>query len=382
MNNAIKDILAKTVFKLLYPVNRLIPKNDKHILLYSNAGFRDNVKAVYDYLIEENYNKKFKIFISSDSLLPHSTPSNVKAIDCKRGVLKYFTAGHVFYCQGKIPIYPASKQYVVQMWHGTPFKGNNSRGDRNATVRPFYTHVLSPSAYYEQIFIDNFFVNKENVAICGQPRTDVMFEGNLLPIEFESFDKLVFWMPTYRKSTVLGDEDVKQESVIPIFTMEELYDLDHKLKTLNMCLLIKLHPLQDLDLYKTVQYNNIILLSGPDFEKTGWDLYRLLSKADALISDYSSVFFDYMLMDRPIGFAIDDIEEYKENRGFVVEDPEYFMAGEKIRTKDDFYQFIDHVANGEDPYKEQRNEVNRITHTFLDGKNCKRALEIGGVYLN
>ena len=143
MNNKIKDFLAKTLFKALAPVNEVIRKDKRKILLYTNAGFRDNVQAVYDYMIKEGYNKYYKIIISADSLLPEELPKNVIGVSCMKGVLEYFTAGHVFYCQGKIPIYPSSQQYVVQMWHGTPFKGNNKRGDRNATTRSYYTHILS-----------------------------------------------------------------------------------------------------------------------------------------------------------------------------------------------------------------------------------------------
>ena len=381
MNNFIKDLLARTIFRVFSLVNQIVVKDDSHILLYSNVGFRDNVRAIYDHLIENGYNQKYKIIISADSLVPDILPANVKAISCVKGIVKYFTSGHVFYCQGKIPIYPSLRQNVVQMWHGTPFKGNDSRGDRNKTTKSFYTHILSPSPYFIQIFVDNFSVSKEQVAICGQPRTDVMFEENEKPDELTSFRKIIMWMPTYRKSSVLGDEDVKQTSIIPIFSIAELNELDSKLSNLNICLLIKLHPLQNLDLYEEVKLKNIQLLNQNDFQNKGWDLYRLLSCTDALISDYSSVFYDYMLLDKPIGFAIDDFDEYRDNRGFAVDDPEFFMAGEKIKSKEELYQFIDHVSKGIDPYKEQRNEVNRITHTYPDGNNSKRALEIGGVSL-
>ena len=244
------------------------------------------------------------------------------------------------------------------------------------------TNILSSSPYFEQIIIDNFYVNKENVSICGQPRTDVMFMENVLPSDLEGFNKIIMWMPTYRMSSFQGDIDVKQKSIVPIFDIDDFQQLEEELTKYNICLFIKLHPLQDLDLFRHVDYKHILFMSGDEFTSRGWELYRILSKIDALITDYSSVFYDFMLLDRPLGFAIDDIKEYENSRGFVVDDPEYFMAGEKIRTKEDFYKFIDHVANGEDPYKEQRNEVNRLTHTYPDGNNCKRALEIGGVCLD
>ncbi len=381
MNNKVKDILVKTVFRIGSGLNKFFTKKDNDVLLYSNVGFRDNVRSIYDYMINNGYNSKYHIIISATKFLPDKVPHNVEVVSNLKGIFKFFSTKHVFYCQGKIPMYPGKDQFVIQMWHGTPFKGNDNRQNKATTNKSYYSHIFSSSPYFEQIIIDNFYVNKGNVAICGQPRTDVLFENNALPIELENYDKLILWLPTWRKSSVVGQEDVKQTSVVPIFRLEDLDELERKLAKLNIGLLIKLHYMQDLDLLKDVHFDHILLLSDLDFQKRGWDLYRIMSKTCALVTDYSSVFYDYMLLDRPLAFAIDDFDEYMSRRGFVVEDPEYFMAGEKIRTKEDFYQFIGHVANGEDLYKEQRNEVNRITHTYLDGNNCKRALEIGGVYL-
>ena len=381
MNNKVKDILVNTVFRVGSGLNRFFAKKDNVVLLYSNVGFRDNVRSIYDYMIRNGYNAKYHIIISATRFLPDNLPDNVEVVSNVRGILKYYTAKHVFYCQGKIPLYPAQNQYVVQMWHGTPFKGNDKRQGKATTNKPYYSHIFSSSPYFEQIIMDNFYVNRENVAICGQPRTDVLFEENLLPDELSHFDKLILWLPTWRKSAIVGQEDVKQTSVVPIFKMEDLNELEKRLSERNIGLLIKLHYMQDLDLLKDTHFAHILLLSDIDFQNRGWDLYRIMSQTSALVTDYSSVFYDYMLLDRPIAYAIDDFDEYMSRRGFVVDDPEYFMAGEKIKKKDDFYRFIGHVAEGKDPYKAQRNEVNRITHTYIDGNNCKRALEIGGVCL-
>ena len=382
MNNKVKDVLVNTVFKAASIFNKIIPKNDRAVLLYSNVGFRDNVHSIYEYMIGNGYTSKYHIIISATNFLPDKVPQNVEVVSNFKGIFKFFTTKHVFYSQGKIPMYPGKDQYVVQMWHGTPFKGNDNRQNKATTNKSYYSHIFSSSPYFEQIIIDNFYVNKENVAICGQPRTDVLFDNNDIPKELKIFDNLILWLPTWRKSSIVGQEDVKQTSVVPVFKIEDLTELEGRLAKLNTGLLIKLHYMQDLDLLKDVHFDHIILLSDLDFQKRGWDLYRIMSKTSALVTDYSSVFYDYMLLDRPLAFAIDDFDEYMNRRGFVVDDPEYFMAGEKIRTKEDFYQFIDHVANGEDPYKEQRNEVNRLTHTYPDGNNCKRALEIGGVCLD
>ena len=154
MNHKLKDILVKTVFRAASAVNKIVPKDQHKILLYeNNVGFQDNVRSIYDYMIKNNFNKQYKILISANKFIPQTVPANVRTMSNFGGVLNFFTTGHVFYCHGKIPMYPSKNQKVVQMWHGTPFKGNNARQNRSTTAKPYYTNILSSSPYFEKIIV-------------------------------------------------------------------------------------------------------------------------------------------------------------------------------------------------------------------------------------
>ena len=59
-------------------------------------------------------------------------------------------------------------------------------------------------------------------------------------------------------------------------------------------------------------------------------MYVLLRNADALITDYSSAYFDYMLLNRPIAFTVEDIEEYRKKRGFVFDNPFEYMPVRRL----------------------------------------------------
>ena len=72
-------------------------------------------------------------------------------------------------------------------------------------------------------------------------------------------------------------------------------------------------------------------------EKEKLQLYELIGISDALISDYSSVAVDYLLLDRPLGYVLADYEIYREKRGFVFEDPLEYMPGEKIYNACDLF---------------------------------------------
>ena len=93
-------------------------------------------------------------------------------------------------------------------------------------------------------------------------------------------------------------------------------------------------------------------------------LYKFLGTTSALITDYSSVFLDYYLLDRPVAFTINDYEEYKEKRGFVFDDIKSLMAGPTVSNLDDLLAFLNSVMNSEDEFYIERNKVNSIVNSI------------------
>lgn len=382
-NEKIKSLLTKTIFKGLSLVNQFIPKDDYLVLLYSNMGFRDNISYIYDYMISEEYNKKYKIVISQNDKRKKVLPSNVSSKSNLAGVLTYLRAGHVFYCFGKLPIYPSKTQKVIQMWHGSPFKGVDIRQKNEMTKnyqKSYYTNALSTSEIFNEFWANEFDCGVERISICGQPRTDVMI--NPYPPEKIGIQnkKLILWMPTFRKSSVLGYSDVKEaKDFLPVINLDDLERLNECLKTNNVKMIIKLHPMQDSYGINKTKFSNLCIFQHSDFQRKGYDLYRLLGNADAIITDYSSVFLDYILLNRPIGFTEDDIEDYKDGRGFAMSNPDHYRTGPKIRTYDDMNKFIEDISKGVDEWKSQREAVNIEVNYYRDYNNRRRALKIGGV---
>ena len=83
-----------------------------------------------------------------------------------------------------------------------------------------------------------------------------------------------------------------------------------------------------------------------------------------MITDYSSVFLDYYLLDRPVAFTINDYEEYKEKRGFVFDDIKSLMAGPTISNLEELLKFLLSVMNFEDEFYIERNKVNSIVNSI------------------
>lgn len=380
----LKKLLINTVFKAASAVNKIIPKNQNKILLYSNEGFRDNIFYLYQYLIEHQYQEKYQIICSTSDYAQFRDVniSNVQFVSNKAGILHFFSSSAIYYCFGRIPIVPSGKQAAVQMWHGTSFKGfDQTMQKTNSLKNQFYTHVFASSEFFRPIVQKKFSCKPEAVYLCGHPRTDCFYTGKNL-YSFDQYKKVIVWMPTFRKSAALGYADTHTDNTVPFFRTDELAELEQFAKERNILLLVKFHPMQDVHAESIPSaLHHVQLLTHQKFSAQ-FDLYELLKQTDALITDYSSVFYDYLLLDRPIGFTEDDEAEYSSSRGFAVENPDEFKPGMRISTKADFYRFISDVAEGIDKFKEKRAHVNALSNQYQDGQNCRRALAAANIHLN
>lgn len=118
-----------------------------------------------------------------------------------------------------------------------------------------------------------------------------------------------------------------------------------------MVMIIKLHPVQRNSIISHLKLSRISVLENQDIASMGFQINTLLSKADALISDYSSVAVDYMLLDRPLAFMLEDVEQYQESRGFVFDNIHDCLPGAELYTYEDLEGFLADVAGGQGFYK-------------------------------
>lgn len=381
-NVKVKVFLQNTVFTLFSCLNQRKHHDGRKIMLYSNMGFRDNIKALYDYLIDAGYNQKYQIVCSTNDYKKYNkeVPSNVIFVSNIRGVLQYFSAGFVYYCFGKIPIFHGKDQKVIQMWHGSAFKAPDEGMLKGHSFdKPYYTNVFSSSKHFAPIFSYCFSIPEKQVIVCGQPRCDLLYKENP-HYDFGGYRKLILWAPTFRKSSVTGYSDsISKDNLVPVLKKNDFVEVNNKLRELGVKVVVKLHPLQDLDQYHTTDLDHFVLLSNQDFVKRKMNLYKFMVQSDALITDYSSIFIDYLLLDKPIAFTEDDMDDY--TRGFVFDNPKSYQPGFRIKTKDDFLAFAESLVKGEDDFKGERNRVMALANDYHDGKFCKRALECAGITL-
>ncbi len=375
-----KKGILRLLLAPLVPWNKFLPKNKRLILIYSNLGFRDNARAFYDYLTENGYNSKYKIVCSSNDYKhwKKTAPENVKFVSGKRALFTFLRCSCMLYSFGKFPIKPAKGQTVINLWHGMPLKAIASL-EKGVSFdgRCYFNYTIATSPFFSEVMQRCFEVGEDKVLLTGQPRCDKLFLRDV------HCKKLILWLPTYRSSHSLGsyNAEVENSTGFPLIdTEEQLYELDDLLGELGYKLLIKPHPMQDIT-KGAKSLTNIMLTTERALERQNMDIYDLMKRSQALITDYSSACFDYLLLNRQIGFTVSDIDRYSDERGFVVDEPEELMPGEKLRSFNELKSFIINVIRKNDSWKGERRRVNALVNSHQKGDACKQIIDIIGLSL-
>ena len=366
----------KLVYKSLSIVNRFLFKK-KRIVIYGGDRLYDNNEAIFTYFLR---NTQYDVICLATRHKSYKLRNNVRFVKCNYFTSTYYMATSTVMIDSflhAIRMKPTKKQIFIQLWHGSPLKkmGQGSK-ERDGD---YFSKILYPSEFYKIHFKEMFAAPDHKMVLNGSPRNDYLFE----PFTGEYLSKhqgiKAIWMPTFRHG--LGEEETTRD--LPILDEGNVNVLNTFLKENEITVFIKPHPLQERSFRKILpdDFSNIVLIDDQSLDDNGIVLYSLIGAMDALITDYSSVYFDYLLLNRPIGFTIDDFDEYKENRGFLFDNPFDYMPGEKIHTLGDLITFFCHLKYRQDDYAEERARINALVNYWTDGKNCERLEKLVGKYL-
>ena len=269
----------------------------------------------------------------------------------------------------------------INLWHGIPLKkiGHDDNYTKFANLPLWKKTIHNLLIYKDNYYISNneyeqncyetaFLASKNKIKILGSPRLDVLFHGfpneDLFMEEDyakikslkEQGKKLFFYTPTFRDTGKDISGWLKSEK-LKLFLQKN-----------NIILVCKLHPF-DKNSLKFELTENFYKMDNVS------DVYPILKYTDCLISDYSSVYFDYLLLDKPILYYVPDLEEYQEQcRGFYGPYEE-LTAGIKSKNEEELLKAMQDVINGIDNYKEQRKVLRDKMFKYQDGRNCERVLE-------
>jgi CDP-glycerol glycerophosphotransferase (TagB/SpsB family) len=378
-----KKKLVRFAKKTLSIINSLIPKNKYKIVFKSVPDYSGNCKALSDYIF--SYHKEYKIIWIYTNYKQKCSPGYTW-VKAKKFLAFYhmLTSKYVVTTHNEMVAIKGWNQVNISLWHGMPLKKICYLAPNEVSYMEDYSAKrIATSEIMKAIISASFHERADNVIITGQPRNDFLFEDkkfNFLDSE-KTFSKTILYAPTFRHNSFAeknSDGRAIEDSNFFRFLSFNLQDLQSFLKRHNILLLIKLHPFEE-DALNGIEFGrNVIVIKSNEFNALGYDVNHLLKISDCLLTDYSSIYFDYLILNRPIGFVVPDYSEYKRKRGgFTLEPEEYWMPGEKIETQNELIDFLKAtLVDNLDKYKVLRNQVNDSLNTFKDNKNSERVFNL------
>lgn len=377
----------------IYWFSFITPRSKKIWLLGSSFGhrFADNPKYFYLYLSQ----------MQSETIRPIWISKKKEIVELlqKEGYEAYQSGSlkAIFYClragvyifdnySKDISFWLSAGAKKVNLWHGVGNKKINY-DNRFDTVRhpknrweSFKTYlrrlsdekpshyILATSSVMAKIFASAFRVDLSHVIVEGYPRNDILLSDKIRNIYSEEErdtiailqqirkdgGKVIFYMPTFRQS----------ES--KFFHVMDLASFNEFLKDKKYFFFNKLHPKSKLrQKFEEIQYSNIKNISSDV------DTYSILAYGDMLVTDYSSIYSDYLMLNRPSVLFPYDYEEYSSNTRDCYFEYEDYMKDKKAYNQDQLMESI-HSVFCEDLCESGRLEVRDWMYETTDGNACER----------
>ena len=340
---------------------------DSHIWLFSsndNSHYNYNSRYLFEY-VKENLPEITPLFVINDPELRNSLSSKYGKqhfieTESIQGIRQALSAG-VWFTSAGLPAYGTGlhkKRLIINLWHGVPLKKialldpNLKKAARIYFKKIFsenYTCILTTSHELIPLMARSFAVSEDKIKVWGQPRNDGLFQkndcreilGQLFP-DLPEYTKTVLYAPTFR--------DYGQIQLFPFKDFDQ-EQLEAFLEEKNMLLFIRTHVAEQ---GSAAPYlgKRIRFLGNEQAE----DVTGILNIFDCLITDYSSIYIDYLLTDKPMIFLPYDRQQYLDGRGMNF-DYDDVTPGPKPET---FNDFLDALSPKEDFWKSERTRVNRL----------------------
>lgn len=355
------------------------------ILIEAERIQRENTEAVFREMLRRGWNKHYRIVLVS--LDPESIRGwGTKHVTVVKRV-KYGDswAKHVrmrwLYLRACL-ILDENKQLTkrdpktihIYLSHGSPVKSTHDY----YYCTPDTDFSLCQSELWRPIESYQLMISEEKLIIKGFPRNDVLFTSAVSMKELfdKEYKKVVVWYPTFRQHRISGFAWNTESAALPILHDEAAAKTINKIAAKHdVLLVIKPHPAQDLARIKAMNLDHLKLITDDFFIEHGITAYEFLAKTDALITDYSSIVFDYLLTGKPIGLTWEDFEEYKEKVGFAIDMEMLRPCAEMLDTPEDFERFFRDLTEGNDPHREKREALMRLTNQYIDGNSTTRVVD-------
>ena len=369
--------------KLFALCGRIVRKDRKLIMFESFLGkqYSDNPRALYEYmsLTHPEYTLVWSADRNSTHVFEEADVPHIKRFSLPWMI--HMNKATLWITNSRLPLWipkPHGTTYL-QTWHGTPLKklgtdietvhmpGTDTESYRKNFTKEAskWDYLVSPNRYSSDIFRRAFGFGGKMLE-TGYPRNDFLFSGSdpetadniKEALGLPTDKKIILYAPTWRDDSFHARGRYKFDLQFDTERMQRELGDDH-------IIILRMHYLvsENLDIK---QYNGFLY----DFSKYG-DIRDLYVISDMLVTDYSSVFFDYANLHRPMIFYTYDIDQYRDRlRGFYF-DFERLAPGPLVRTTD---ALIDAIKNP-DSAKFGTAEFRERFSYLEDGASSQRVME-------
>ncbi|PFP23280.1 CDP-glycerol--glycerophosphate glycerophosphotransferase [Bacillus sp. AFS073361] len=273
---------------------------------------------------------------------------------------------------------PKKEQVYINTWHGTPLKrmgfdipGNPAHSQN--VVRNFLSadYLLSPNDHTTKMFLNSYKLNglyNGEIIQEGYPRIDLTYHTDAdrfhslltrLGLEIDKNKQTILYAPTWKGTNVSKAKNDMFQIISEMTYLRQKVGNEYNL-------LIKVHPFLYNQAKKFTEIKEILV---PDFVDTN----ELLSTVDLLITDYSSIFFDYLVTGKPILFYIWDYDDYQEERGMYLSEDE--LPGPTLFTIEEVADAVQDINKISDSYRPVYQAAKNKFTSHDDGKVTARIVQ-------
>ena len=342
-------------------------RKDYNVFLFGSwfgIKYSDNPKALYEYCLKNCQNKKIFWITKNKEIYKQLKRDNLPVLmhNSIKGIYYQLKAGVVFYCTSSSDL--ASRllggAIHINLWHGVG--GGKKIGydlikDKDSLKKRLFDiefHAFKKKYYVctsedmIEVFLSAFETSRENIILAGQPRNDIFYDKEY---SFKTLDaktyrrkKIISYLPTHRKE---GKQKINCSDIF------DLQRINSFCEDNNFVFLIKKHFYHRNEIEDLEEFSRII-----DITNEVIDINELLMLSSYVISDYSSVTADYLLLNKPIIYYCYDINDYLNQDRELYWPYEDITPGEKAYSFDELSHIIHKlIIEGKDEYYLERNKV-------------------------
>ncbi len=376
----------------IVPLTFLIPKKrNRMVLMGAKDGFFiDNVKFFFLYLSEKEKDQDFYLLTANKE--------TYETLQTEYPNILYYPSVKAYWIMLRSKVFVVDnfswmnncrfqlfwRAKIVQIWHGIGFKKIQRSNkffikETSSLYRRFILNFVGKLPKYQALISTGEFFTKEffkpafisdHFIDTGYPRNDVIvnpvkYQNAFINSDVETINKVaemrkqgiksLLYAPTFRDTGGDGISD-------GILDLEKLnqFALDN-----DFVFVFKLHPLPQ---YKTI---------SDDFERIIWydnvkDVYPFLPEVDGMISDYSSIYMDYILLNRPIFFLLYDREKYETKDRELHTFFNDFLVGSISTNQEKLEKDLLYSFTQQDEFKEERSKIIEKSYLNTDDNSSQR----------